>query len=211
MPAAAWAACVSVKDSLGHAVYHSAPPRGGRPKTRDVGGMAFVFQSTPPRGGRRPAAAGVRITRSFQSTPPRGGRRICWKTFGSLSVSIHAPAWGATDRPDFDVRDRVVSIHAPAWGATVTTAIRYPNRPVSIHAPAWGATDSLSSGGVQSNCFNPRPRVGGDRHQRRHTHLHLVSIHAPAWGATCQSFRRKTNPGVFQSTPPRGGRPGPYP
>jgi len=33
-------------------------------------------------------------------------------------VSIHAPAWGATDEFDDVVRVLVVSIHAPAWGAT---------------------------------------------------------------------------------------------
>jgi len=34
----------------------------------------------------------------FQSTPPHGGRRTHGnKDFLSMDVSIHAPAWGATD------------------------------------------------------------------------------------------------------------------
>ena len=56
-------------------------------------------------------------------------------------VSIHAPAWGATDKlPDSPFADNV-SIHAPAWGATAVSR-GSPRLPaVSIHAPAWGATE----------------------------------------------------------------------
>ena len=34
------------------------------------------------------------------------------------SVSIHAPAWGATQRHISTHLQILVSIHAPAWGAT---------------------------------------------------------------------------------------------
>ena len=80
-----------------------------------------------------------------------------------LTISIHEPAWGATnDRlPAFGVlinfnpRTRVgcdhsdwphlllmlaISIHAPAWGATKTAKKRQTYLGISIHAPAWGAT-----------------------------------------------------------------------
>ena len=55
-------------------------------------------------------------------------------------VSIHAPAWGATQLL-LDMEDmQPVSIHAPAWGATIRE-YGYPLiSKVSIHAPAWGAT-----------------------------------------------------------------------
>ena len=33
-----------------------------------------------------------------------------------------------------------VSIHAPAWGATDVAGVRIVGLGVSIHAPAWGAT-----------------------------------------------------------------------
>ena len=36
----------------------------------------------------------------------------------SYSVSIHAPAWGATDALFIARENAKVSIHAPAWGAT---------------------------------------------------------------------------------------------
>ncbi len=35
-------------------------------------------------------------------------------------VSIHAPAWGATQDALWPLAHRLVSIHAPAWGATVS-------------------------------------------------------------------------------------------
>ena len=56
---------------------------------------------------------------------------------------------------------------------------------VSIHAPAWGATRHSAGGSAPSRCFNPRPRMGGD----------------------LPNSLRRTSPSVFQSTPPRGGRP----
>ena len=39
----------------------------------------------------------------------------------------------------------VVSIHAPAWGATNTDTSLELATNVSIHAPAWGATSGLVS------------------------------------------------------------------
>ena len=57
---------------------------------------------------------------------------------------------------------------------------------VSIHAPAWGAT----------RMFQSCPLYGP------------VSIHAPAWGATHDLAGIVVTQGRFQSTHPRGVRPG---
>ena len=107
---------------------------------------------------------------------------MCTKS--GLTVSIHAPTWGATLHITLSLclqwfqsthphgvrlgrgRDRLrilcVSIHAPTWGAT-TISPSIPNNPsVSIHAPTWGAT--IVKGHADSYT--------------------LVSIHAPTWGAT---------------------------
>ena len=54
-------------------------------------------------------------------------------------------------------------------------------------------------------CFNPRPRAGGDAGYIESVAAGGVSIHAPARGAT-QPPRRTPGRGKFQSTPPRGGR-----
>ena len=56
-------------------------------------------------------------------------------------VSIHAPAWGATNADWVIALRGKVSIHAPAWGATMVIINIHKGNYVSIHAPAWGATD----------------------------------------------------------------------
>ena len=197
---------------LWDAEFQSTPPRGGRPlATYSFLSLYSVFQSTPPRGGRRrfiwphPCHCGFQSTPprggrrrfiwphpchcGFQSTPPRGGRPKPIRDTNRLyQVSIHAPARGATDRPDGNRARPLVSIHAPARGATRRSFIGPLERPVSIHAPARGATPLEVSrifvilfqstpprGGRRSpaamslwtkRSFNPRPRAGGDAFAR---------------------------------------------
>ena len=78
-----------------------------------------------------------------------------------VQVSIHAPAWGATIPEDRDHAIQRVSIHAPAWGATFAITWGGERLSVSIHAPAWGATCEPGRN-CNIDCFNPRPRMGGD-------------------------------------------------
>jgi len=113
-----------------------------------------------------------------------GGDRLRkWKGRVAWYVSIHAPAWGATDLGTKHEADDVVSIHAPAWGATAQDAGEHDNAVVSIHAPAWGATDGET----------PLNQKG------------YVSIHAPAWGATSYCNRRPERPSCFNPRPRMGG------
>ena len=99
----------------------------------------------------------------FQSTRPRGARLdFSLKLIYNIIISIHAPAWGATDIDIVDVMSNAISIHAPAWGATILSDENSLTLLISIHAPAWGATES-------------EPLT---------VSLVLISIHAPAWGAT---------------------------
>ena len=158
---------------------------------------------------------------------PRGARPdIAAVAYGLGSVSIHAPAWGATRHCYSGPSARCVSIHAPAWGATILrgTAMRCP---VSIHAPAWGATEFW-----QRHCLSflvsihapawgatgkhhvfydhdvvsiHAPAWGATMMTRPCLPRRLVSIHAPAWGATGQSLAQQLRV-TFQSTRPRGAR-----
>ena len=165
--------------------FQSTPPRGGRPKRSSWAKRPSLFQSTPPRGGRLFCDDGRLGDEAFQSTPPRGGRprRRAMRTLASAFQST------------------------PPRGGRLVQAAR-------------------CCSGCQS--FNPRPRVGGDvSHRVEHVGLHRVSIHAPAWGATAASAPRPHHEpvsihapawgatgvlfaylccGMFQSTPPRGGR-----
>ena len=74
--------------------------------------------------------------------------------------------------------------------------------------PPRGGRRTSRRGHHGANCFNPRPRVGGDLIMilRREVPI-SVSIHAPAWGATSARTSLLPMASVFQSTPPRGGRP----
>ena len=168
-------------------LFQSTHPRGVRRHSNLPDTCPFWFQSTHPRGVRRACTCTVsNATSAFQSTHPRGVRREhLLYAFRMRHVSIHAPAWGATD--DLKPRGQTtgVSIHAPAWGATLlkilvsitlimfqsthprgvrppTVQILMDELNVSIHAPAWGATKNHSQTRRHCMCFNPRTRVGCD-------------------------------------------------
>ena len=124
----------------------------------------------------------------FQSTPPHGGRRIIALKIKALrQVSIHAPAWGATNGDVVWIPDLEVSIHAPAWGATLL--------PATFRASPFG--------------FNPRPRMGGDLARCGQAAIRIVSIHAPAWGATFALLHESETEASFNPRPRMGGDVGP--
>ena len=54
------------------------------------------FQSTLPRGERLESRAITAEAEVFQSTLPRGERLGNGQHRSGISISIHAPAWGAT-------------------------------------------------------------------------------------------------------------------
>ncbi len=143
------------------------------------------------------------------------------------SVSIHAPARGATHcmrlhgqalefqsthprgvRHAFTAftLSRHVSIHAPARGATTGHFETHMHAKVSIHAPARGATD-MQRMWPFSTCFNPRTREGCDgkpgstiRAGDRFQSTHPRGVRR---AKGCHSVKQN----LFQSTHPRGVRP----
>ena len=131
----------------------------------------------------------IRARLLFQSTHPRGVRQVMMESKQwDFSVSIHAPAWGATRSSKvrksagtgFNPRTRVGCDHEAHFFAA--------RQVVSIHAPAWGAT---------SPAFDWSPEC-------------WVSIHAPAWGATAMMAAMPAPAFSFQSTHPRGVRHAPH-
>ena len=168
---------------------------------------------------------------AFQSTHPRGVRPAASVTAsGKNTISIHAPARGATRA-------------MPREGGRLG---------ISIHAPARGATAAAGNGKAIYRHFNPRTREGCDadvnvmcdwvitfqsthprgvrppedvshetegefqsthpRGVRPHALAAIgahdkISIHAPARGATRKCFRALRLHDQFQSTHPRGVRP----
>ena len=116
-----------------------APARGA---TNDGSGMKDTprFQSTRPRGARPTASPRSWHLYGFQSTRPRGARRRAAQAgAGGAGFNPRARAgrdvWTAPSR-----RSATVSIHAPARGATRGLELYHTAQKVSIHAPARGAT-----------------------------------------------------------------------
>ena len=98
-----------------------------------------------------------------------------------------------------------VSIHAPAWGATcMTVSMGHPERFQSTHPH--GVRHDLHDSSPEYSCFNPRTRMGCDNRVACVEVVYVVSIHAPAWGAT-GGFLPWAYEGLkFQSTHPHGVR-----
>ena len=73
-----------------------APARGATRLGWEITGEGMEFQFTRPRGARRVSRARVRTLSRFQFTRPRGARPAAASRCAAGSVSIHAPARGAT-------------------------------------------------------------------------------------------------------------------
>ena len=145
------------------------------------------------------------------------------------SVSIHAPARGATIQIGSIPFAEIVSIHAPARGATerisresLVNKFQF-TRPQGARRGACRAYQLLREGFnsrarkgrdrdfIRENgrieSFNSRARKGRDRTYQPGEPRQQVSIHAPARGATRRLPRLSTAPRGFQFTRPQGARP----
>ena len=137
-------------------------PVWGATTLRDLYISARAFQSTHPYGVRRAREQSRNHRQGFNPRTRMGCDLCSFSALSSVAVSIHAPAWGATQKLEnidnskmfqsthphgvrrflssFIRKVQKVSIHAPAWGATYTANQSFRRNYVSIHAPAWGAT-----------------------------------------------------------------------
>ncbi len=123
------------------------------------------------------------------------------------SVSIHAPAWGATASGrytvaaprSFNPRSRVGSDDLfDILGARIV--------PVSIHAPAWGATIEQRLWRRYARGFNPRSRVGSDSERVRLAFIVVSFNPRSRVGSDPFAVRGAGADTLFQSTLPRGER-----
>ena len=79
-------------------IFQSTLPRGERPELVVLLAKGELFQSTLPRGERLTDKKQLYSLSQFQSTLPRGERLFSNSSrFRKSSISIHAPARGATD------------------------------------------------------------------------------------------------------------------
>ncbi|SFL91195.1 hypothetical protein SAMN05421830_10920 [Desulfomicrobium norvegicum] len=164
-------------------MFQSTPLREGRPRTRPSSTPSWCFNPRPcERGDHRHPQERAGIY-SFNPRPCERGDEDGALVAGLVSVSIHAPARGATCpnsrdsgrlwfqstplregrlRPQEQTLFLLVSIHAPARGATSVPWRAGIDPAVSIHAPARGATAWRAVRRLRRR-FNPRPCERGDR------------------------------------------------
>ena len=141
-----------------------APAKGATRSSGSCSGACADFNPRSREGSDSICSHRSKCARTFQSTLPRRERRFTSLPINdSFTISIHAPAKGATIKPSAIPSDSIISIHAPAKGATAPGVPEYnviiifqstlPRRErldtmtkgkevviISIHAPAKGAT-----------------------------------------------------------------------
>ena len=132
-----------------------------------------LFQSTPPAWGAKSIfcmpAPWLPI---FQSTPPRMGSDVNIPArVVALSISIHAPAWGATSMQEaMGLHKWIFQSTLPAWGATSAHQSEDDDEPhISIHAPRMGSDINRGIPPHAPRAFQSTPPHGERRRSTRST------------------------------------------
>ena len=120
----------------------------------------------------------------FQSTLPRGERppRLHHKN-KSTQVSIHAPAWGATERCKPGHQSMMFQSTLPRGERPGRLEKDEPTNRFNPRSRV-GSDEVMQAIRDTLIGFNPRSRVGSDFPLCSFFPPFCVSIHAPAWGAT---------------------------
>ena len=147
---------------------------------------ALISIHAPARGATLLDRKSIDFRQNFNPRSREGSDFLLSVLIVQFRISIHAPARGATHRIQLVIRISIISIHAPARGATRVRLVCCRRLAISIHAPARGATAPAQTVKSYTVDFNPRSREGSDRNS-----------------AICDN-----SDSLFQSTLPRGERPG---
>ena len=121
-------------------------------------------------------------------------------------ISIHAPAWGATDaanenqgkqrhfnprsRMGSDDRGRKNKTCQETFQSTLPHGERQRHNGLRKRKTYFNPRSRMGSDGGKhleeedKNHFNPRSRMGSDVTEPQFNQIPYISIHAPAWGAT---------------------------
>ena len=174
-------------------LFQSTPPRGGRLDVRcDMTAGYSSFNPRPRAGGdaiaglqticvddvsiHAPARGATYARRAarlhrlrFQSTPPRGGRHADAVSIARQATGFNPRprAGGDVGMPSVHASLMYVSIHAPARGATSDRTVeRQLTMMFQSTPPRGGRLSDTCQFAVSDQCFNPRPRAGGDADAR---------------------------------------------
>ena len=163
--------------------FNPRPRAGGDPSCMTTSSAWKRFQSTPPCGGRRgrwqcfPATFGFNprpraggdcrrqlrrfFPEGFNPRPRAGGDSAACANRRPAEVSIHAPVRGATGCTVCRQGVGVFQSTPPCGGRLIFLPIITPIQCFNPR-PRAGGDQSLPGGPSWINCFNPRPRAGGD-------------------------------------------------
>ena len=119
----------------------------------------------------------------FQFTPPRRGRPVVTLELEPVSISIHAPAQGATQTGQTRGLRALFQFTPPRRGRLKRRIITIPPKN-----------------------FNSRPRAGGDRHHRVRVYLASQFQFTPPRRGRLVGLAFEFITYLFQFTPPRRGR-----
>ena len=166
--------------------FQSTLPRGERPFYSVSNHDLQLFQSTLPRGERPERAGRAFVYSVFQSTLPRGERQdqACPVLFLS----------------DFNPRSRE--------GSDMTDMIPFPSPSIFQSTLPRGERPWFSVLSYNQNNFNPRSREGSDGNVHHCIEMRSNFNPRSREGSDAKVNKAETQREKFQSTLPRGERPG---
>ena len=165
------------------------------------------FRSTPPGGGRRVEAQAAPPPTLFRSTPPGGGRRdVAVGLLAPVSVSIHAPGWGATGEGSSEHRCGEGFRSTPPGGGRPLITDRANMQGMFRSTPPGGGRRRCAGTARQPQRFDPRPRVGGDLAAMSSSPMSSMFRSTPPGGGRPHDPWTVARLKAFRSTPPGGGR-----
>ncbi len=190
-------------------MFLSTPPRGERPaRGRLPSAGQGRFYPRPREGSDSDEPVGHRRSRRFYPRPREGSdpyQRPTWlREIEFLSTPPRGERLALMSKP---VPLASVSIHAPARGATGSRRLRIAGHARFYPRPREGS-DCRAAGASRPNSgFYPRPREGSDPAASRVTRTCPTFLSTPPRGERRCAVDGGEMAGEFLSTPPRGERP----
>ena len=166
-----------------------------------------AFQSTPPRGGRPPAVGLVHVKPlCFNPRPRVGGDSLNAKRIFRMTFQSTPPRGGRLLNWLDKVFDTEFQSTPPRGGRLPRSARLFaPDNCFNPRPRVGGDFDFFQKIRI-TYCFNPRPRVGGDFSGFPLCHFAIRFNPRPRVGGDLPLACVASSVTMFQSTPPRGGR-----
>ena len=148
------------------AVSSHAPARGATPSPRPRPPSDGCFKSCPREGGNCKRGGVVLCKLAFQVMPPRGGqRRRLQRQRSVVEVSSHAPARGATCRPEIAIMSTTFQVMPPRGGQLGLRRLASAQSSFKSCPREGGNCRHQCSLGIRLR-FKSCPREGGNRFQQ---------------------------------------------